>query len=177
MDFQLAGKPGPILADGVKGTPGGMSKYLGSPASPGGPRRSIEMTSPRVSLDANHASDLGGGPVIDAATFGALEELAGDDDPDLIRDLVALFIEDSALRVSSLKRGLETADVGAIRAAAHALRSSAANVGALEFSSACSDLERCARGEQVDVDELRTIGGRTCRLYDDVVAALSGPGN
>ena len=73
-----------------------------------------------------------------------------------------------------MERGLESGDVGAVGAAAHALRSSAANVGALEFSSACSDLERCARSTEVDLGELRTIGERTSRLYADVIAALSG---
>ncbi|MEE2940016.1 MAG: Hpt domain-containing protein [Planctomycetota bacterium] len=132
------------------------------------------MSSPRASLDALHAADLGGGPVLDAATFGALQDLAGDDEPDLVRELVALFLRDSAQRIASLKRGLESADVGAVGAAAHALKSSAANVGALEFSGACAELERGARVEDVDLDELRTIGVRTCRLYADVVAALSG---
>ena len=137
-------------------------------------RRPIHMSSSQVSLDALHAADLGGGPVLDAATFGALADLAGDDEPDLIRDLVALFVEDSGQRIASLERGLQSGDVGAVGAAAHALRSSAANIGALEFSRACSELERCARSNDVDLDEVRTIGGRTCRLYADVIAALSG---
>ena len=135
------------------------------------------MCRPQVSLDARHAADLGGGPVIDAAAFAALEALARDDDPDLVRDLIALFIDDSAQRIASLKRGLESGDAGAVSAAAHALRSSAANIGALQFSHACADVERCGRADEVDLNELRAIGERTCRLYEEVVAALSAPGN
>lgn len=175
IDFVPVGKPAPILADAITRTPGpDAEEHTRPPAPQAAFRRPTHMSSSQVSLDALHAADLGGGPVLDAATFGALENLAGDDEPDLIRDLVALFIEDSGKRFAALERGLESDDVGAVGAAAHALRSSAANVGALEFSSACSDLERCARSTEVDLDELRTIGGRTSRLYADVIAALSG---
>lgn len=132
------------------------------------------MSSPQVSLDAFHAADLGGAPVLDAATFGALAELAGDDDPDLIRDLVELFVEDSTERMGSMASGFDGGDVNAIGAAAHALKSSGANIGALEFSKSCAELERYARGGDVDQAQLESILSRTRRLYEEVITALSG---
>lgn len=132
------------------------------------------MTLPNVSFEATHATDLGGAPVLDAATFGALAELAGDDDPDLIADLVQLFLEDSNERMGSITTSMTDGDVQNVGAAAHALKSSGANIGALEFSKACADLEGCARAVEAGVTDLQPIVERTQRLYEEVIAALSG---
>lgn len=132
------------------------------------------MTSPSYPLDAQHAPELGGGPILDAATFGALADLAGDDDPDLISDLVGLFLEDSRTRVDAIRIGLDGGDAQAIGAAAHALKSSGANIGALAFSRACAELEKLVRtSDEVDAAAMEALVLRAIGLHAEVVDALS----
>lgn len=128
------------------------------------------------SFDAVHSGDLGGAPVLDEATFGALQELAGDDDPDLIQDLIGLFLEDSAQRMGAMGEAIGSGDAATIASAAHALKSSGANIGALEFSSTCASLERSVRSEgATDMDALEVLVTRALRLYEEVCQALGQP--
>ncbi len=128
---------------------------------------------PTYSFDAVHSGDLGGGPVLDEATFGTLQELAGEDDPDLIEDLIHLFLEDSAERMAAMGGAIDSGSPETIGAAAHALKSSGANIGALEFSSACATLEHTARSaEAADMAALEGLVIRASKLYEEVCQAL-----
>lgn len=132
-----------------------------------------QPSSSTYSFEAVHSGDLGGSPVLDQATFGALQELAGDDDPDLIQDLIELFLEDSAQRMGAMDEGLRSGDAGTIAAAAHALKSSGANIGALEFSTTCATLEHSVRSvDAPDLDALEVLVARAMRLYGEVCQAL-----
>ncbi len=121
-----------------------------------------------VTFSKHHLEEHGGDPVIDRDVFAILEELADEDDPDLVAEIVELFLDDSAERMA------QVADVGAdadaIRSAAHALKSSSANIGALRFSRACSDMEAAARGD--DLDGLPELVRSALVMYEDVRVAF-----
>ena len=126
----------------------------------------------QVLFSQRHSAELGGEPVIDQDAFAVLESLADEDDPDLVKEIVELYLEDSASRMSQIELGFQGECVEKIRAAAHALKSASANVGALHFSSACADLERAAvPGSEPGLTELVA---EAAKLYDDVRRALSG---
>lgn len=125
-------------------------------------------------FDAVHSDDVGGEHVLDEATFGALQELAGDDDPDLVADLVGLFLGDSRERMDEIAAARSSSDAATIGRAAHALKSSSANIGALAFSGVCADLEREARAEGASAEALIALIDRAIAMYTDVCAALGG---
>ena len=127
-----------------------------------------------LSTDNRHADALGGELVLDAATLSALEELAGEDDPALVNDLVELFLDDADKRMGQVEKGLAEGDFGAIAGASHALKSSSANVGALPFSAACAAVERMSREpESVDPSDFEALVRRAAALYDDVRKAFN----
>lgn len=129
---------------------------------------------PTSPLDLEHDTQFGGGPILDRDAFGALEELAGDDDPDLIADLVGLYLEDSATRMGEVESGLGSSELERIGSAAHALKSASANIGALAFSRVCASLEKLARsGDEVNADELDELCRNALAMYDEVRSALS----
>lgn len=125
-----------------------------------------------VSFSSHHSAELGGEPVIDQEAFSILESLADEDDPDLVNEIVGLFLEDSATRMSQIENGLQEGGADSVRAAAHALKSASANVGALSFSAMCAGLESSAQGGSEA--ELADLIASAIKMYADVRSALMG---
>ncbi|MEM6674658.1 MAG: Hpt domain-containing protein [Planctomycetota bacterium] len=124
-------------------------------------------------LELRHDDRLGGGPILDRDAFAALEELAGLDDPDLVAEIVELYLDDSLVRVSEVESGRRSSEFGRIGSAAHALKSASANIGALTFSEACADLEAATRVRGgVDLDEIERLCDRAMQMYAEVRTAL-----
>ncbi len=67
-----------------------------------------------------------------------LHRLGGDK---LVGEMVSLFVEQGADRVSAARAGLELRNAEKVRAAAHALKSSAGQLGALRLQRMCAELE------------------------------------
>jgi len=133
------------------------------------------MTSPDAPsfrFDATHGPEMDEALVLDEATFGALQELAGDDDPDLVAELVELFLDDSRVRMGEIRSALDAGDGERVGRAAHALKSSSANIGALAFSGLCAELERTARRDGTSPTELEELVDRALRTYGEVCEAL-----
>ena len=125
-------------------------------------------------LDAIHGPDGGAGPILDRETFSALEELAGEDDPDLVAELVGLYLEDSVGRMNQIQSAASEGDHEAIGRAAHVLKSSSASIGALPFSRTCGELERLSRSNSSDeIDALEQLLARAAVMYAEVRKALN----
>jgi HPt (histidine-containing phosphotransfer) domain-containing protein len=115
-------------------------------------------------------SDPQGVPVLDRDVVAGLKELGGTDEPGLFVELVDLFLEDAQRHLHSLETALATGDVRLLERTAHTLKSSSANVGALRFSSACSDIERRSRAAQLE--GMTDLVERAGRHYDEAREAL-----
>ncbi len=89
---------------------------------------SIEATTPRTPL-----LDL---PALHARYPG---------NPDLVNDLVKLFISTTEASLAALKRGIEQGDAAACRKEAHALKGAAASVTAHAIQAAATRIETCLR--------------------------------
>ena len=96
-------------------------------------------------MTCNHSPDHGGGPILDPDTMYGLAALAGDDDPDLVRELIDLFLEDAVDRLASMSAAMQSGEPEPVAQAAHALKSASANVGALTFAEKCREIEATAR--------------------------------
>jgi HPt (histidine-containing phosphotransfer) domain-containing protein len=85
--------------------------------------------------------------------------------PDLLGELAAIFLEDGPIRLAAICAGVERRDAGALEAAAHALRGSAANFEATQAVDAALKLELMGgSGDLTGVDEawadLQLVMGR-----------------
>lgn len=95
------------------------------------------------------------GPAIDPAIAERLTALGG---ADFLAGLARDFLGDAEISVAALESALQSRDVGRFRSAAHALRSSAASLGAMELRAICG------AAEAVRAAELETAGRSHLRL-------------
>ena len=127
-------------------------------------------------LDANgfsalrHADRLGGLPVLDTDVIMSLRELGGGHD-DLLIELIDLFLMDVSERSQELVEATDAGDAHRVSEAAHALKSSSANLGALSLSMVCADVESHARNGNTDTCAplVMQVGG----MLAEVRAALT----
>lgn len=92
--------------------------------------------------------DLDG--VVDAETIESLKSLCDPGDLSLFHDLIDTYLADSPTRLEAVEAALAANDAGAMERAAHGLKSSSANMGALGLASLCKQLETLGRGGQID---------------------------
>jgi HPt (histidine-containing phosphotransfer) domain-containing protein len=109
-------------------------------------------------------------PVLDPSVISSLRELGGDDDPGLFSELVGMFLSDTPERLRALTEALDHNDPGALERAAHALKSSSANLGALGLSVLFRDIE--AAGRAKDLSKAAPLVARTQPEFQRVEAAL-----
>ncbi|HIF42270.1 MAG TPA: Hpt domain-containing protein [Planctomycetes bacterium] len=85
------------------------------------------------------------GEHLDPAVIGSLVDLGGEDEPDLIVELIDLFLEDADTRVTALESAARSKDWDQVSRLAHTLKGSSATMGAARFSVACRTVEMEAR--------------------------------
>ena len=83
------------------------------------------------------ASDAGEDRMVEALDMRALRDLEKLGGRDFVRDIAAQFVADGALALRSLAHSMQKGDAELFRDQAHALRSSAANVGARGIYVTC----------------------------------------
>lgn len=74
---------------------------------------------------------------LDYSSLKSLQEVMADDFPLLIET----FITDSDMRLDTIRDAVQDSDPEAIRRTAHSLKGSASNMGALELTRLCRELE------------------------------------
>ena len=77
----------------------------------------------------------------------SLQPEAGDE---LLAQLIGIYLEDAPKHIVAMRAATQHSDVDALRVAAHTLKSSSAQLGALRLSESCRTLEQRARSKQVD---------------------------
>lgn len=85
-----------------------------------------------------------------------LRELADEDTPDFLKDLIDSFLDDAPERLEAIRAGIQANDLATVLQASHALKSSSANLGALQLSNLCGVIEAQARrGNIASLEEKR----------------------
>ena len=116
-----------------------------------------------------HGADFGGAIILDASVIDSLIELGGDDDPGLLGELIDLYLDDAEQRMTIMLAALECGDCDSVGKAAHALKSASANMGALEFSKVCLELEQNAASGATQADMAPRVKG----MYTEVEFVLA----
>ncbi|EDX78539.1 response regulator receiver domain protein [Coleofasciculus chthonoplastes PCC 7420] len=82
--------------------------------------------------------------VLDPKIWQSLEKLAGAKANVVLDKIVGDYLEDAPERLQAIQSAIATQDAEALRQAAHSLRSSSANLGAVTLSHLCKELEALA---------------------------------
>jgi HPt (histidine-containing phosphotransfer) domain-containing protein len=108
--------------------------------------------------------------VLDERILKELRDLGGEDDPGLLAELIDIFLQDAPQRMSEISNGLKCGDLKIVERAAHTLKSSSANIGALGLSSVCRQMEQIARERKSD--GIQALVNQSQQMMKDVDSAL-----
>jgi HPt (histidine-containing phosphotransfer) domain-containing protein len=89
---------------------------------------------------------------LDLETIASIRSLGGDEGDDFLREIVGIFLEDTPLRFVELEEALKAGDAGKFARAAHSIKGSSSNVGALSLRSEAEALEQQAHQSLAGVD-------------------------
>jgi len=78
---------------------------------------------------------------LDPDVLAGLRELQQDGEPDLLAELVEIFVSDTELRLAALREAVESGDASGVEQIAHAIKGSAGNMGARSMSVLTADLQ------------------------------------
>jgi CheY-like chemotaxis protein len=129
----------------------GMDDYLTKPVKPEelravlirhADRNAAAATTPQETDDM---TDPELHPVLDRDLVASLKEMGGADDPELFQELVDLFLRETPRLMADLDRAFAAGDLKAVERAAHSLKSSSANLGAVELSNLFREIEMAGR--------------------------------
>ncbi len=98
----------------------------------------------------------------------ALEHAAGD--PELLREMVGLFLEEAPQRLAALRDALARADAAGLRAAAHSLKGGLATLGADAAAALARELEQA--GAQGKLDQAAALLERLAQDFAALREAL-----
>jgi len=107
---------------------------------------------------------------VDPEVLESLRELGGEDDPGLFLELIELFLEDTPQRMKQVEEALARDDADGLGAAAHALKSSCANLGALKLSELFKEIEFA--GKESDLERARPLVNLSSEEYGRVEQEL-----
>lgn len=100
-------------------------------------------------------------PVIDPQAIENLRALNPDDNDEFLREIAGIFLEDTPLRIAELEQSLAANDVSKFTRAAHSIKGSSANLGAMALRAVAEVLEHQARkdglvGVASQIDAIKT---------------------
>ncbi len=107
---------------------------------------------------------------IDPSVVATLRTLQIPGQPDVLTELIDLFLDDAPARIAAVRNATRDGDAGALRRAAHALNGSSANLGAVRLAAISAELEQV--GQRGTVNGAATVGLELKREYDRVAIAL-----
>ena len=108
--------------------------------------------------------------VLDMQVVEELLSLSDDGDPELLLDLIRLFLDDGPSKVTSIVQGLRVKDFDKMERAAHSLKGSAGNLGARLLQATCEQMQQATRGKQFE--ETRQLASQLQANFVEAKQAL-----
>jgi HPt (histidine-containing phosphotransfer) domain-containing protein len=87
---------------------------------------------------------------LDDAALERLRQLNQDGQPDVVREVLTVFLADATHRLAAIDAGIGQQDGRAVHRAAHALKGAASSIGATTLEGHCRDLEAAAQAPALD---------------------------
>jgi len=89
-------------------------------------------------------------PVIDPATIAGLRALDADNSGAFLTEIIGIFLEDTPQRLIELDQTLAAGDMTAFGRAAHTIKGSSSNLGALALRAVAEELEQKVRRHDLE---------------------------
>lgn len=83
--------------------------------------------------------------VLDPDVIASLRQLTAPGEPDVVNEVLQLFLDDVPRRIAALRNGLASGNIEAVHRAAHSLKGSAGNIGADTMAQVCKQLDEQGR--------------------------------
>ncbi len=107
-------------------------------------QRWLEPGATATDMPRRVPADVVDGP-LDAGTLDGIRALQREGTPDLVRKIAGLYLSAAPGQIEQLHAAVQQGDAGAALRAAHGLKSSSANVGALALAACFKELEQMGR--------------------------------
>jgi two-component system sensor histidine kinase/response regulator len=140
-------------------------------ASTAAKTRTAPPATPRAATPQQTAAPVNEGP-INPRALDAIRQLPGPNGALLVQKVITAYLADTPPRFAQLRAAVDAGDAETLRKAAHALKSSSANVGAEQLAGLCRELE--AVGRQATIEEAHEPLAQAEAELRRVVAALQG---
>ncbi len=88
------------------------------------------------------------GAPLDLAVIDRLRLLNQEGEPDVVREVFLLFLDDAPRRISAIADAIGRADASALQRAAHTLKGAAASIGATALQALCLEIELLGKNAQ-----------------------------
>jgi len=108
--------------------------------------------------------------IIDQSALAAIRALQRPGHPDILARIVSQYIETSREIVDQIRRAVAATDAAELRASAHRLKSSSAQLGAVALAADCRELEMMGASQQLD--RAGEVLGQFEQRYEAACAAL-----
>jgi HPt (histidine-containing phosphotransfer) domain-containing protein len=108
--------------------------------------------------------------ILDMSVVEELLSLSDDGDPELLLDLIQMFLDDGPAKVQAVTEGLQAGDFDKMERAAHSLKGSSGNLGARRLQNVCEGLQLASRDKRLD--ESRGLAGQLRDVFAEAEAAL-----
>lgn len=89
-------------------------------------------------------------PLLDQTVIQSIRDLAGDDDPDFLKNLVKVYLGRAPSLIKDITAAVTKADNLLLERSAHSLKGSSGNLGAKSLMKICEELERLGREQKVE---------------------------
>ena len=109
-------------------------------------------------------------PVLDPSVIASLRDLTPPGEPDVLKELFTLFLEDVPDRIARLRAAWQAGDAVGVQRAAHSLKGSAGNIGATKLHAVCAVLD--AQGRSGDLAPLAPMVASLDAEYARVAAEI-----
>jgi HPt (histidine-containing phosphotransfer) domain-containing protein len=124
----------------------------------------------KISRDEDNTSGSNLDPAItdaiDKRVLDSLRVLQQEGEPDLVGELITVYLSEAAKSIDDLGKFLQAEDAQGIYNMAHKLKSSSANLGATNFASLLKQAE--SMGRQNQIEDAARLFPEICREYEAV---------
>lgn len=112
------------------------------------------------------------GPVLDPQIIENLRQLTADGEPDVLAEVLQLFLQDVPRRIAKLRAACAAGDAVEVYKAAHSLKGSAGNIGAQTLFAVCRQLDD--KGRAGDLTDAAQLVDTLDREFARVEVAIRG---
>ena len=114
-------------------------------------------------------------PVLDPAVLESVRQLTPPGEPDVLKEVLQLFLDDVPARVERLRSAWQSGDAVAVQRAAHSLKGSAGNIGATDLLGVCRQLDELGRAGDLSnaAPLVTTLDAEFARVQSEIKSLIT----